>query len=150
MRLLSGVEIQRLLSGIVYAEKQRHEFSFDLTVQAVHRFTGPGSLDFGGSEFTAASHVPIPPEKKVSDDKYGWWDLAAGIYLVRFNEIPVLSTETQALVVPHQRLLSAGATHPVVHRTGEQGSVEVPLNVGSMGLRIKENARVSTLLIWSG
>jgi hypothetical protein len=149
MRLLSGAEIEPLLSGITYADKQRHEFSFDLTVHSIHNFAHPGALDFGGSEYSAALLASIPPGKTNPADKYGWWDLVAGTYLVRFNENPSFPAGTCALIVPHRRLLSAGAAHSPAYGETETTILEVLLQVHVAGLRIKENARISTLLVWS-
>jgi len=149
MRILTGEEVQPLLAGIIYAERQRQKRSFDLTVKVICRLKLPGALDFGGSEFKP-TEVEVQKERRRNPgDKYGWWELSPGGYMVRFNETLSLPEGYVAMLVPHERLLRAGGTHPLLFlQTGEVPS-EVPLVVPSVGLQIKENARISTVVVWS-
>ena len=47
------------------------------------------------------------------------------------------------MLQPHESVLTRGAAHPTLH---VRSLGTVPLSVGGAGLRLKENARVSTLL----
>jgi len=55
MTLKKSNEWTDSVKHIVHKDTQQQEFSLDLTVREIQNFTGPGSLDFGGSEFTPAS-----------------------------------------------------------------------------------------------
>ncbi len=114
----------------------------------VHRLSGPGALDFGGSEFEEAPHEQVAPEKASPDDDYGWWNLGAGAYLLRYNETADLGDDHLAFVFPHERLLQAGASHAAFQISGGRDPLGALLTVGAQGVRIKENARVSRLLLF--
>lgn len=149
MKLKTGEEIQPLLAEITYADKQRHPHGFDLTVNEIYRLTSPGVLDFGGSEYQSAGLQKLEPRKRNPDDKYGWWELTAGDYMVRFNETMILPDGCLAMLLPHERLLHAGAIHSIslIHSSGD--FLEVPIQVLSGGVQIKQNARISTMIVWS-
>ncbi|PSQ93023.1 MAG: deoxycytidine triphosphate deaminase [Bacteroidetes bacterium SW_4_67_19] len=153
MHLLSADDTRQRLDGLVHFDTQSSAArdGLDLTVAAVFAFTGPGQLDFGGDEEQPAERRRLDPEKADPGDDYGWWDLEAGTYAVRFNELLELSAGQLALLTPHERLLQAGAHHPVSGlRAPREASeaIEAVLSVGRAGLHIKENARLSTLLLF--
>ncbi len=136
------MEYAQFLSGIVHEPTQREGEGFDLTVAEVYEVTDPGRVDFGGGELEPAGVEPHPSEKRNADDDYEWWHLDAGGYLLEYNE----SLETADLrftLQTRDELLARGATHPTLHVTELP---RVPLSVGGAGLRVKENARVSTLV----
>ncbi len=147
MKYLKGSDVAHFLGGVISEKHQQHDFETDLTVAAVERLTVAGAVDFGGSEFAAAGGEPIAPVKKNDDDTYGWWKLAPGTYRLRYNERPDLEERHIAFVQPHERLLAAGADHPTFYFRGPRKAMETLLTVGSAGCAIKENARVSKLLI---
>jgi hypothetical protein len=130
-----------LLDGIVHEPTQTGGRGFDLTVAQVHRIEGAGRVDFGGGELEPAHVGPHPSEQRNPEDDYEWWSLDAGQYLLEYNEsVPadaVLTIQTR------EELLARGAFHPTL-RTPSLG--RVPLSVGGDGLRLKENARVSTVV----
>ena len=152
MHLLSADETRSSLDGLVHFDTQSSAASgLDLTAAEVFALTSPGQIDFGGSEARPAERRRIEPEKEAPDDDYGWWDLEEGTYIVRYNEAAALQPGQVALVVPHERLLVTGARHAAFAvRTPHEASeaMETPLAVGRSGLRIKENARLSTLLVF--
>ena len=147
MRYLSGDEVGSALANLIHQETQQHDYETDLTVGALFRLTGPGALDFGGSEYEAAAREALEPQKASPDDNYGWWTLEADSTIVRYNEAVSLAENQIAFVQPHERLLLAGGFHPPFHFRGRRDNLETLLTVGQAGLRIKENARVSKLLI---
>lgn len=132
---------------IVHLDTQRAVVGLDLTVDAVHRVAGGGQLDFGGSEFQPADREEIPPERARPEDDYGWWRLEAGTYLIRYNEALTLETGQVGHVVPLDRLLQAGASHPAFLVHGRTDPLETLLAVGGGGCDLKENCRVSRLLV---
>ncbi len=148
MRYLAGSEVTSNLGNVIHDETQQHDYETDLTVGAIFRVTGPGALDFGGSEYAEASRQALQPEKAAPDDKYGWWELEPGTYIVRFNETIRQQDRHIAFIQPHERLLLAGGYHPAYHLRDRRDQLETILIVGEGGLRMKENARLSKLLIF--
>jgi deoxycytidine triphosphate deaminase len=147
MHYLEGERVAEVLKGVISQKHQQHHHETDLTVRSVHRITGGGAIDFGGSEEVVAPREKIEPKKASPDDKYGWWQLPAGSYVLTFNEVPELGEKQIAFIQPHERLVRAGATHPSYYFRGRREVVETTILVGSGGINIKENARVSKLLI---
>lgn len=135
------------VSDLLHRDTQAFEFGIDLTVAEIHKLTGPGSLDFGGSEFQPAPTEILEPVKRDPDDEYGWWPLKQGTYLMRYNEGVQLGDDEVGLVQPHPRLMLAGAQHASFLLVGEEEHVATLLSVGTAGVDVKENSRVSRLLI---
>jgi deoxycytidine triphosphate deaminase len=135
--------------GLVHLDTQRAPDGFDLTVDAVYRTTGHGQLDFGGSEFEAAPREPLTPVLDDPDDDYAWWTLEEGPYVIRYNESLTLEDGQQALVYPLERTLHAGAHHSTFVLDEGRGPLETLFAVGRMGCRLKENCRVSRLVVRS-
>ena len=147
MLVLNGEAASTHVDRLVHLDTQRTDLGLDLTVGAVFRVTGAGQLDFGGSEFAPADREKLSPQRANPDDDYGWWKLERGTYVIRYNEALSLGEGQRAQVFPHQRLLQAGATHATFVVDGAQDPVEVLLMVGDAGCHVKENSRVSRLLI---
>jgi hypothetical protein len=132
--LLDAVE------GIVHEPTQaRDDGGVDLTVTEVYELRAPGRVDFGGGELEPAELDPHPRVWRDEDDDYQWWQLDAGTYLIEYNE----SLSREALLQPRTEVVERGGSHPTL-RVAELPLV--PLTVGGEGLRVKENARISTLL----
>jgi hypothetical protein len=117
-------------------------------VKSISRIQSGGSLDFGGSEFTPAERIVIDSKKIDPADKYGWWSLAAGDYVVEHNEELSLHADQVALILPHERLLEAGAAQSVRIVLPPGGTLMSIVHVCHAGVRIKENARISKLMIF--
>lgn len=135
------------LDGLVHLDTQRAPNGIDLTVDRVYRTTGHGQLDFGGSEFQAAPYERLTPVRGNSDDEYGWWTLEEGAYVIRYNESLSLDASLQAIVTPLERTLQAGAHHGTFVVDDSRDPLETLLVVSRMGCRLKENCRVSRLVI---
>ena len=136
------VEYAQFLDGIVHEPTQTEGRGFDLTVDEMYAVTGPGRVDFGGGELEPADVEPHDSEKRDPDDDYEWWHLDAGQYLVEYNESLAVDDMSFTLQT-RDELLERGAFHPTLHVTDLP---RVPLAVGDAGIRLKENARVSTLI----
>lgn len=135
------------VEGLLHLETQAAAVGLDLTVGSVHRLTGAGSLDFGGSELEAAPSTPVNTRLRSEDDEYGWWALEPGSYRVRFNESLTLEEGEVARIFPLERLLLAGAGHPAFLADGPRDPLETLLTVGEAGCRLKENCRISRLVV---
>ena len=129
------------INGIVHEPTQVHDDAVDLTVAEVYEVTEPGRIDFGGGELEPAALEPHDRTWRNDEDDYQWWHLDAGTYLIEHNE--TLATEERVIVQPRDELLARGASHPTVHTTALD---RLPLTVGGDGIRLKENARVSTVV----
>ncbi|WP_049899499.1 dCTP deaminase/dUTPase family protein [Halococcus agarilyticus] len=139
---MSGVELTEHVEGIVHEDTQVGDHGLDLTVAGVHEIEEPGRVDFGGGELEAASTTSHETEKRNPDDDYEWWNLDAGQYLVLFNES--VHADEPLVCQAREELRNRGAFHPTLFvRELER----VPLSVPTGGIRLKENARVSTLLV---
>ena len=129
------------VEGIIHEETQRHDRGLDLTVAEIHEINDPGRVDFGGDELSDAGLSSHERTLREPGDEYAWWYLDAGGYLLEYNET---LTDGEPLTLQTREAVRArGAFHPTV-------TVEtldrMPLWVGGSGIRLKENARVSTLL----
>lgn len=132
------------VDNLVHEPTQVHDHGIDLTVSAIYDVAEPGSLDFGGDELEDAELDPHPTTLQQPDDEYGWWDLGAGQYVIQHNEF-LTEPEEALLVQPRNELLARGGSHPTVRVFGHLPLL--PLTVADGGIRIKENARISTLLL---
>ncbi len=148
MGLLSGEDVLGFLENLTYDKTQLQKGGVDLTVKEIYVLESPGSLDFGGSELELGDRSKAVLEKRNSEDKYGWWNLSAGQYLLEFNERLSLPLGAVALVRPRTELLGNGSFHPVLVLTSDENLPLVPLSVGAVGLKIKQNARVSRLFVF--
>lgn len=135
-----------VLDGIVHEPTQATENGFDLTAAEIYTVSGSGRIDFGGGELTAAGRTPHESAKRRPNDDYEWWTLDPGTYLLEYNESIADSSVTVALQ-PRRDLLERGATHPTLQ---VPTLPRVPLTVGGAGIKIKANARVSTLVDLDG
>jgi hypothetical protein len=136
------VSYAQFVDGIVHEPTQAGGRGFDLTVAEVYEVTEPGRVDFGGGELDAAGTEPHDSGNRNPDDDYEWWHLDAGQYLLEYNE-SLAESGLSFTLQTRAELLARGAFHPTLQVTELP---QVPLSVGGAGLRLKENARVSTLV----
>lgn len=144
----SADALAQQLDSLVHLDTQRAPSGIDLTVDTVYRTTGHGQLDFGGSEFQAAPRERLDPVLDDPEDDYGWWTLEKGAYLIQYNESLTLEDGQQAVVSPLERTLHAGAHHGTFVLDGGRDPLETLLVVSRMGCRLKENCRVSRLVVF--
>lgn len=150
MEIISGSDVfDGLLDDALHADTQVEDRTVSLTAGAISELTGPGHLDFGGSEFQLADRHAVEPMKRNEDDDYGWWSLAEGQYIVEFNETIDLTQGHYGLVQPHDHLYWNGVNHPTLLLDADDTDmrISIPITVGQNGVEIKENARVSSLRV---
>jgi hypothetical protein len=150
--MLDGERVAELVTDTVHEDTQIVRQGFDLTVDEVYGLETTAQLDFGGGEYEDAELAPKETRRpsrlfdhisEGEEGEYDWWDLDEGVYLLEHNEALVEGAEDEDLVLePNGPLLSAGATHPTIHVVDLD---PVPVRVPPRGVRVKENARVSTL-----
>lgn len=136
------MDASELVEGLVHAETQVGEGYVDLTAAEVARVDEAGAVDFGGGELAAATFEPVATERRDPGDDYGWWTLASGGHVVRFNES--LTGAEPVRLEPRPALVARGAHLPTVtlDRLGPTPLV-VPESTTGVALRLKENARVA-------
>ncbi|MFB6107259.1 MAG: dCTP deaminase [Haloplanus sp.] len=136
------VDLTTAVEGRLHDETQVHAdgVAVDLTVGDVYVVDGSGRVDFGGDELDPATTRPHETRRRSPEDDYAWWHLDGGTYLLEYNES--LRADDPALLQTRRAVLERGASHPTRVVTDLP---RMPLTVGEGGLRLKENARVSTL-----
>ena len=135
------------VDNLVYEPVQVHDHGIDLTVSAIYEVASPGRLDFGGDELEDADLEPVATEQRNPDDEYGWWNLEGGQYVLQHNEF-LTDLEKPVYLQPRNELLARGGSHPSMLVASHLPLI--PLSVTEGGLRVKENARVSTLVAPGG
>lgn len=135
------------INNIVYADTQQHKHHIDLTVNEIHKITGAGALDFGGSEFKPATTEKLKPRKQKTDDDYGWWKLTQGPYKIIFNESLTDLGDEVVLISPHPHLRDSGvvADTYLIGADEKSGSFSINITVSEAGCDIKENARIAEM-----
>ena len=130
------------LEGAIQRDKQIEAHAVHLPVADVLSVHSRGKVDFGGSELQSAGTHPVALTEHRPGDKYGWWRLNEGCYIVKFNE-RLNEGAPAMLLVSNDRLLGCGcAIVPAVCTAGEIRSV---LIVPACGANIKQNARIALL-----
>lgn len=148
MGLLSSERIVEFLENLIYEKTQLQKYGVDLTAKEIYVLEGPGSMDFGGGELEFANKRKFKLEKRSPTDKYGWWNLPPGHYVLEYNEKMNLKEGMLAVLQPRMELIRNESYHPTMVLTSEDGLPIVTLSVGPPGIKIKQNARVSRLLVF--
>ena len=148
MELLTGKEVLGRIKGVLNTKYQVHGTAVDLTVKNVYAVDPVGQVDFGGSEYKAAGRTAVASLRYNREDRYEWWDLGRGCYLVEFNESLELADNEVAMLEPEERLLRAGASHPSHFVRGRVAPIETLLDVNTMRIQIKQNARISRIRVF--
>ena len=148
---LNREEIAKLIAGnppliedYVALDSQLQPNGFDLSVREVGRFTTPGQLGASNDSRVLSSTEVLP------FDAEGWVELAAGPYLVTFNEVVNLPVDLMALGRPRSSLLRSGASlHTAVWDAGYRGRSQSLLTVHHAGgFRLQRDARVAQLVFF--
>ncbi|MFQ5777931.1 MAG: hypothetical protein ACE5IP_07980 [Terriglobia bacterium] len=148
MRLLTGKHGVQHIRNLINERHQVHAYAVELTAKQVYSLAPTGAVDFGGNEYAPAERQAHPTYQKHSQDRYRWWNLVHGAYQMEFNETLELAPDEIALLEPHERLLRAGAAHPVQYLRGKQDPVTTLLSITGPQMQMKQNARVSTLRVF--
>lgn len=133
-------ELPVSVSGLLHEPTQVHDGQVDLTVTEIYELASPGRVDFGGGELEPPELSPHDRVWRNEADDYQWWALDAGQYLIEYNE--QLETPDPVVIQPRDALVERGAFHPTLVVDSVSA---VPISVGGAGIKLKENARVSTV-----
>jgi deoxycytidine triphosphate deaminase len=148
MEPVGGQEAAARLTGMISARHQVHAYALNLTARQIYAVDPTGMVDFGGTEYAPSSRTAVASLRKQREDKYEWWDLARGCYILEFNEGLRLADNEIAILEPDDRLLRCGATHSTTFLRGQGERLETLLFVGTMSVHIKQNARVSRVRVF--
>jgi deoxycytidine triphosphate deaminase len=148
MEPVSGREAVTRLTGLISPKFQVHGYAIDLTARQIYSIDPNGQVDFGGTEYAASARVPVASLRRSREDKYEWWDLSRGCYVLEFNEGLRLADNEFAILEPDDRLLRCGALHGMTFLRGQGERMETLLMVGTMSVQIKQNARVSRVRVF--
>lgn len=148
MEPLSGAEAAARLTGMISPRYQVHGYSIDLTAKQIYSLDPAGQVDFGGTEYSASGRVPVASLRRNREDKYEWWDLSRGAYMVEFNESVALEANEFAILEPDDRLVRCGASHGTAFLRGQGERLETLLIVSTLNIHIKQNARVSRIRVF--
>src|ERR1035437_3415296 len=149
--VLAKADIQRLLEqnpplfeGYINLEEQMQPNGFDLTLRDIAVLQGAGTIGAKNTQRT------LPELGALPFDRTGFADLAAGSYLVMFNEIVNLPKNVMAFGRPRSSLLRSGVTvDSAVWDAGYSGRSQSLLIVyNQRGFRVQQNARLLQLIFF--
>ena len=149
MPVLSGNDIRRLLKhkpplieGWLDLDEQVQANGFDLTLRDVALMKSAGTIAVTNNERVLADLSPL------SCDAQGFLDLAAGVYMVTYNEIVHLPNKIMALGRPRSSLLRCGVNvGTAVWDAGYEGRSQSLMVVHNPeGFRVQKNARITQLV----
>ncbi|OPY52748.1 MAG: Deoxyuridine 5'-triphosphate nucleotidohydrolase [Methanosaeta sp. PtaU1.Bin112] len=142
MTVLTGGEAQALVQSMIDPKTQTQMCGMELTLQKIERFASSGAVAFDNNERV------LPRTEPLDFDSSGWIDLAAGSYLVTFNEIVSIPRDVAALARARSTLLRCGASlQTALWDPGYRGRSQSLLVVNNPhGLRLKKNARLMQLV----
>ncbi len=142
MTIITGSQAQNLVESMIDPETQTQMCGMEMTLQKIERFTSAGAVAFDNIE------RELPETEPMDFDPSGWIDLAAGAYLVTFNEIVNIPRDAAALARARSTLLRCGASlETALWDPGYRGRSQSLLVVyNPNGLRLKKNARLMQLV----
>jgi len=134
--------MQGLVQSMIDAGTQTQMCGMELTLQKIERFSTAGAVAFDNRE------RELPVTEPVEFDSSGWASLAAGPYLVTFNEIVSIPRDAAGLARARSTLLRCGATlETALWDPGYRGRSQSLLVVyNPHGLRLRKDARLMQLL----
>jgi deoxycytidine triphosphate deaminase len=147
-KIVSPANFANNISGLISQKKQLNFPFVDLTVRKIYRTRTGGRIDFGGSEYEGCMTEPCLPVKQNPEDSFGWWDLHEGYFEIEYNESFTIAENQMAVIQPHVRLLKCGCFHPTLFITTVDNSFRMHLWVPKIGVKIKENSRISQLFLF--
>jgi dUTP pyrophosphatase len=151
MSVLSGGEIRRLIArepplieGWLDLDAQIQPNGFDLTLREVAALTGAGRVTVDNRRRRVSGLAPLSFGE---GDEIG---LAAGIYMVTYNEVVRLPKNIMALGRPRSTLLRCGViVGTAVWDAGYEGRSQSLLVVHNpRGFRVQRNARLTQLVFF--
>jgi dUTP pyrophosphatase len=147
--VLSSKEIRALIaaehplfSEFGNLDQQIQANGFDLRLDDVKRFAGPGTIGIDNADRV------LPELESVDADKDGWLNLAPGAYHITYAETVTLPKNLMALGRPRSSLSRSGVSlHTAVWDAGYSGrSTSLMVVYNADGFRVQLGARVAQLV----
>lgn len=131
-----------LIEDFIDLEAQLQPNGFDLSLETVSRFTGPGTVARDNRDRR------LPGIESLAFDHNEQVYLTPGSYLVRFNERVNLPADVMAYARPRSSMLRAGvALHTAVWDAGYSGQgVSLLVIYNPHGFRLQHDARIGQLV----
>lgn len=131
-----------LVSAMPDADAQIQPNGVDITLEAVSRYDGPGTIAVSNA------NRELPDLKDLPFDDQGFIHLDPGAYHVRFNEVVALPNWLMAYARPRSSLLRSGvAIHTAVWDAGYSGrGASLMVVYNPAGFRLEANARIAQLV----
>lgn len=145
MGVLSSQQIRNMLagdtplvSGYVNLDEQVQANGFDMTIESIAAFTGPGRIGRTNGDRVLAETAEL------TFDAQGFVRLAPGPYIARLNETVALPLNMMALAKPRSSMLRNGvAVHNAVWDAGYAGRSQVQVVVYNPdGFILAKDARI--------
>jgi dUTP pyrophosphatase len=149
MSVLSSKDIRRLIKqkpplveGWLNIDEQVQANGFDLTLRDVALMQSTGKIALSNNQRVLSDLSPL------SYDDKDYLDLAAGVYMITYNEIVHLPKHIMALGRPRSSLLRCGVNvGTAVWDAGYEGRSQSLLVVHNPhGFRVQKNARITQLV----
>jgi dUTP pyrophosphatase len=136
---------QPLVEGWLDLAEQVQPNGFDISVRDI------ASLDSRGTIAATNSGRSVSKTGTLLFDENGFIDLAAGVYLITYNEVVHLPTNVMALAWPRSSLVRCGVdVGTAVWDAGYSGRSQSSLVVHNPnGFRLQKNARVAQLVFFT-
>lgn len=131
-----------LFEGYLDLKQQLQPNGFDMTLRDIAAFQGTGQMGADNKDRR------LPELKPLAFDAQGWFFLAAGNYMITYNEIVHLPTNIMALGRPRSSLLRCGVTiGTAVWDAGYSGrSQSLMVVFNPKGFRVQQNSRLMQLV----
>jgi len=151
MAVLSGNDIRRLIKakpplieGWLNLDEQVQANGFDITLRDCALMESGGQIAADNRDRIVSSLSPL------SFDSTGCLDLAAGVYMITYNEIVHLPKDIMALGRPRSSLLRCGVSvGTAVWDAGYEGRSQSLLVVHNpQGFHMQKNARITQLVFF--
>jgi dUTP pyrophosphatase len=134
-----------LIEDCINLEEQIQPNGIDLTLREVALLQSSGKI-------AVSDHQRLVPDlAQLVFDGLGFIDLAAGVYIITYNEIIHLPKNVMALAKPRSSLLRCGVTvNTAVWDAGYSGrSQSLMVVYNPQGFRLQRNARIVQLVfLW--
>jgi dUTP pyrophosphatase len=131
-----------LIEGYLDLEQQLQPNGFDITMRDIASLQARGQIGVDNAQ------RQLPGLEPLNFDSQGFIELAAGIYMITYNEIVHIPTNLMALARPRSSLLRCGVSiGTAVWDAGYSGRSQSLMQVlNTKGFRVQKNARVAQLV----
>jgi dUTP pyrophosphatase len=132
-------DFSQIIDDAIDLKKQVQVNGVDLTVREIMNFKGEGAIDFDNSKRVLPDYEKI----ELVNDEY--WQLEAGSYVVKYNEIVSVPMNAVGILQPRSTLLRMGGTIVGAYWDSGYSGRGQGLLIAGRPIKIYKNARVAQL-----